>query len=59
MSSSGAQANGSSLSADLSADGRFVAFPSPATNLVAGDTNDRQDVSLRDRRSGVTRSASA
>lgn len=54
VSSSGAQANGSSLSADLSADGRFVAFPSPATNLVAGDTNDRQDVFLRDRHSGVT-----
>jgi hypothetical protein len=28
----------------LSADGRFVAFTSDATNLVAGDTNGRADV---------------
>ena len=33
----------------ISATGRFVAFRSLATNLVAGDTNDAADVFLRDR----------
>ena len=33
----------------MSASGRFVAFTSFATNLVAGDTNDERDVFLRDR----------
>ena len=54
VSSAGAQANGGSLSADLSPDGRFVVFPSDASNLVAGDTNGRTDIFLRDRRSGRT-----
>lgn len=52
--SSGAQSNGSSSSAALSADGRFVAFRSTATNLVAGDTNARSDVFLRDRQAETT-----
>ena len=38
----------------LSPDGRFVAFYSEATNLVAGDTNGADDVFLRDRVAGVT-----
>jgi hypothetical protein len=39
----------------LSADGRFVAFSSMATNLVTGDANDeRTDVFVRDRRTGLT-----
>ncbi|MBI1851373.1 MAG: HYR domain-containing protein [Planctomycetes bacterium] len=38
----------------ISGDGRFVAFDSDATNLVAGDTNGRSDVFLRDRQSGTT-----
>jgi Tol biopolymer transport system component len=54
VSSTGGQANGASLSADLSADGRVVAFPSAAANLVTGDTNDRQDVFVHERRSGAT-----
>lgn len=33
----------------ISADGRFVAFTSAATNLVPGDTNDAEDVFVRDR----------
>jgi Tol biopolymer transport system component len=37
--SGGRQANLSSAAARLSADGRFVAFESSATNLVPGDTN--------------------
>lgn len=39
----------------ISADGRYVAFPSRATNLVAGsDTNGATDVFLRDRVAGTT-----
>jgi hypothetical protein len=33
---------------DISADGRYVTFRSLATNLVAGDTNDRSDIFIRD-----------
>jgi Tol biopolymer transport system component len=40
----GRQANGPSLSAAISGDGRFVAFESDATNLVAGDTNGKRDI---------------
>jgi hypothetical protein len=49
-----AEANGSSYSAAVSADGRFVAFASNATNLVPGDTNERTDVFLRDTCRGAT-----
>jgi hypothetical protein len=45
----GRQSNGLSWAAALSADGRFVAFTSAATNLVAGDTNRADDVFVRDR----------
>ncbi len=38
------QANGGSGDAAVSADGRFVAFRSTATNLVANDTNNRDDI---------------
>lgn len=38
----------------LSADGRFVAFASWASNLVANDTNDTSDVFVRDRQAGTT-----
>ncbi len=37
-----------------STDGRFVAFVSDASNLVAGDTNDSTDVFVRDRQTGQT-----
>lgn len=43
-----AEAEGNSFSPAISADGRFVAFVSLATNLVAGDTNGLRDVFLRD-----------
>ncbi|HBX69062.1 MAG TPA: hypothetical protein DEH25_06690, partial [Chloroflexi bacterium] len=33
----------------ISADGRYVAFSSEATNLVTGDTNGHRDIFLRDR----------
>jgi WD40 repeat protein len=38
----------------ISADGRFVAFASAASNLVAGDTNGVVDVFVRDRVNGTT-----
>ncbi len=54
VSSSGEQQNGASRNAVLSADGRFVAFRSAASNLVAGDTNGLPDVFVRDRQAGTT-----
>ena len=54
VSSRGRQGHGSSLGPALSADGRFVAFRSTASNLVPGDTTGVQDVFLRDRRTGTT-----
>jgi Tol biopolymer transport system component len=46
----GAAANGASISpAAISADGRYVAFASFATNLVPNDTNNSPDVFVRDR----------
>ncbi len=39
---------------EISADGRFVIFASPATNLVAGDTNGIQDIFLHDRLTSET-----
>lgn len=44
----GVQANARSDAPDLSPDGRFVAFQSAASNLVAGDTNAATDVFVRD-----------
>jgi hypothetical protein len=38
----------------ISADGKFVAFPSLATNLVAGDTNQVWDVFVHDKDKGET-----
>ena len=37
----------------ISADGRFVAFDSEATNLVLGDTNGTSDVFVKDRLTGA------
>ncbi len=38
----------------ISADGRYVAFPSLATNLVPGDTQAYWDAFIRDREAGTT-----
>ena len=46
--SAGNQGNEASLAASISADGRFVAFRSFATNLVPGDTNNLSDIFVRD-----------
>jgi hypothetical protein len=53
-SSTGAQGNGQSSYAAISADGRFVAFSSDATNFGAGDTNLTTDVYIRDRKKHKT-----
>ncbi len=46
--SNGRQANGKSGYPAISADGRWVAFQSGATNLVPNDTNGKTDVFLRE-----------
>ena len=48
VASDGTQANGDSFSPAVSADGRFIAFQSYGTNLVADDTNGVHDVFFRD-----------
>jgi Tol biopolymer transport system component len=58
VSSTGAQANGPSVTCQISADGRFVAFTSHAGNLVPGDHNTDSDVFVHDRASGTTELAS-
>lgn len=55
----GALANGASSNPALSFDGRFVAFESFASNLVAGDGNGASDVFVLDRASGAIVRASA
>ena len=52
--SNGAQANGISGVPAISADGRYVAFESDATNLVSGDTNNFNDIFVHDRQTGQT-----
>src|SRR2546425_1904657 len=50
----GAQANGDSQRPTVSADGRYVAFWSAATNLVEGDTNKVPDAFVYDRQTDKT-----
>lgn len=50
----GVQGNSTSYQATISADGRFVAFTSLSSNLVADDTNNSADVFVHDRQTGVT-----
>ena len=52
--SNGVEANNSSREPAISADGRYVAFFSYASNLVTGDTNGSPDVFVHDRQSGTT-----
>ena len=54
ISSTGAQGNNNSFRPVLSADGRFVAFESVASNLVPGDSNGVRDIFVHDRQSGQT-----
>lgn len=52
--SAGTQANGASFEPTISANGRFFAFSSIASNLVAGDGNGTLDVFVHDRKTGET-----
>jgi Tol biopolymer transport system component len=52
--SAGNQGNTSSGNPSISADGRFVAFISNASNIVPGDTNDETDIFVRDRLTNTT-----
>src|SRR5262245_1223346 len=54
LASSGAQGNYHSYHGSISADGRYVAFESGASNLVPGDTNTSDDIFVHDRASGTT-----
>jgi Tol biopolymer transport system component len=54
LSTAGAPSNSGGTWSSISADGRYVAFESPSTNLVAGDTNGYSDVFVRDRVAGTT-----
>ncbi|MEG4067113.1 calcium-binding protein [Microcoleus sp. Pol11C2] len=48
VNSAGIQGDENSFNPSISADGRFVAFSSAASNLVPGDTNNKQDIFVRD-----------
>jgi hypothetical protein len=50
----GGQPNGDSERATISADGRYVAFSSSASNLVSGDTNRLEDAFVHDRATATT-----
>jgi len=52
--SAGVEGNSDSTKPSLSADGRYVAFVSYASNLVSGDTNGWGDIFVRDRQAGTT-----
>jgi Tol biopolymer transport system component len=49
VASNGAQANGLSRQATISADGRYVVFESHASNLVPNDSNSWPDIFVHDR----------
>lgn len=54
LDATGNPANGGSSTLSISADGRYVAFESGASNLVPNDTNHVTDVFVRDRQTGIT-----
>ncbi|HEY8472602.1 MAG TPA: S8 family serine peptidase [Natronosporangium sp.] len=55
----GLAGDGTSTRPSLSADGRYVAFASTASNLVPGDTNGRSDIFVADRVEGTIELISA
>jgi Tol biopolymer transport system component len=58
VASDGSQGNGYSHNPSISADRRYVAFESSASNLVGGDTNNADDVFVRDLLTGFTQRVS-
>src|SRR5438477_226713 len=58
VSSAGAEGDGDSVTPEITADGRFVAFYSYATDLVGGDTNGFSDIFVRDQETHKTKRVS-
>ncbi len=58
LDAAGGPSNGASGTPAISEDGRYVAFESAASDLVAGDTNGVTDIFVRDMSTGVTVRAS-
>jgi Tol biopolymer transport system component len=58
VSSAGARGDGESDEPSISASGRYVAFQSYANTLVAGDTNAKADIFVRDLKTHTTRRVS-
>ena len=54
VSTANIQANGRSIAARVTSDGRFVTYASDASNLAPDDTNGLTDVFVRDRLAGTT-----
>lgn len=54
VNSTGTAGNDDSSAPSISADGRYVAFTSSASNLVEGDLNAKQDIFIHDRQTGAT-----
>ncbi len=54
VSTAGVQGDKLSSDPSISGDGRYIAFYSDATNLVAGDTNAVRDIFVRDRQLNTT-----
>jgi Tol biopolymer transport system component len=54
VASDGTQGNSYSGAPSISADGRYVAFYSGASNIVPGDTNGQYDIFVRDMQTGTT-----
>ena len=52
VSSTGVQGNDECKKSSISSEGRYVAFPSDASNLVAGDSNGFRDIFVHDRPPG-------
>jgi Tol biopolymer transport system component len=55
VASDGTPGNTYSYRPSISADGRYVAFSSDASNLVSGDTNDTADIFVNDLQTGITK----
>ena len=58
VASDGSEANGDSFDCAISADGRYIAFSSNATNLAARDSNATADIFWHDMQTGKTERAS-
>jgi hypothetical protein len=59
VSKTGTASTVGAIAAAISADGRFVAFASPGSDFVDGDTNGAMDIFLRDMNNGTTAMVSA